>query len=629
VVRFSLLFVVFLHFSLQAQEAEQLRLKFLKGTENKLNLASKLREIYIDESPDSLFSLGSNLVNEGLNQDNQSWIIFGKMIIGNFYYYKNKPEISLNYLLEAEKYYKKRNDLEKLSDVQNLIGMALVLKLEYNEAANYFIKSLTSSDGLGEDNQKYMGQINLADVYFRQEKYELAESEVLSFLHKAQKQNLSQAQRKGNEFLAKVYLAKGEADLAKEYARKAFKFAMENPSKFGKANAYTNLAITYFESGEDNLALLNFQKALEIRLETKQARLISEAYFNVGEWHFYMEKYKEAIPHYETALKYAQENEYLVEEADALRQLSACYKALGNYQKALEISENYIKKMRTIHKKNQEKDIDFQRLAYELDVNERNFLQKKREDKITSRMEQEQYRGKVIMLGFAVLIILLIVFYIFQQISNRFKKNKSQDPGLTKDEIFELQVLSSKMDKINQFVDNQSKKHTFKDAHLIGAYYVLSIHSTKQFCISLSYSNIENHLIVSHIKKHFIQTEDELKECLLKLSFIPQKSWEVFSIELSNHDMHIHSILGELVFIDFTEKKSIILQTKSLKLNDFMLTKSSYSYLLESNKSIDNLYTQLAYLEELSSETASTILTDKYSDLISSNNFQGILFKED
>lgn len=602
--------------------------KKLNSQSNKVEIASKLREIYQDESIDSLFGIGKFMLKEGINQDNQSWIIYGKLLMGNYYTHKIKPKLGLDYLQQCEKYYSKRQDYLVLADVQNLIGLNYLYLTEYDQAANYFVKSLNTAEELGPDHELYMGQLNLAEVYIRRGKYDMAESEGLSYLDKSKQKGLLQGQRKAYDVLTKIAIQQGDFEKAKTYAQQSFELSSKQHSKAGRANSYTNLAITYFESGEDQLALENFQKALTLRLETKEPRLISEGYFNLGEWHFYLERYKDAIPFYEKSLQVALENDLLVEISDAHNQLAACYKALGDHKKALQSMEEYVAKIKLIQRNNQNKDADFQRIAYELDVEERMLEQKKREDKINERVLEEQDRARFIVIGFSIIGIAFLVYFIFQRLNTSlFSKNTV----VKKDsEVADLRLVRASLNRVEHYVDQLGIQHSvFEGLTGIGKAVVYELNPDVKIWLPLKFGSIENFLIHDYFQKSKgVFTSVELfLEGLKRLNFVHFSEFECVKVEKRNGQLDVQVV---------QESTHVFPQEKRMEINDrihlekylLMLSHVGYQNLSQDHKKED-FKKQSDLLISMNPKLAKTLLEETWLEELNKGSLHILYYKSE
>lgn len=492
-------------FSFFAQEIEALRKELIENPETRIQTATKLKDIYADLSNDSLYALGSYMLNQGIKDDHMATIYFGKLTLASYYNYAGKTELSIKYLTDCINYYGKKGDFEKLADAQNQMGIAYIYNTQYNQAANWLIKSIKTAEKLGEDNESYMAQLNLSEVYLREGKLDLAESEILSFIKKTKKQKLRQGLKKGYDYLAKTYMQKGDMPLAIAYYKKALDLALVNKSKTGKANAYNNIAIAHFEQGELQLSLDNFKKALELRLELNEPVQISESYYNLGDWNFYQGFYDEALKYYRISLDIALKNKLTKEIADAYNIISECYKMKKDFKKALEYKELYIEQLQVMHKKNQVKEIDMQRAAYEIEREEQLLNQKKRENKIQNRVESEQDRGKIIVIAFSLVVGVLLIFYIFLLAKNSRKKTPIVENEVELATHADHQIQESKWNRIEYFIEKTQRDRREQTPnlpsfiHTVEGMQWIRVNENKFICYEATISVLEKHIFHTYL----------------------------------------------------------------------------------------------------------------------------------
>lgn len=519
-------------FSFFAQDILALRKELIENPETRIQTATKLKDIYADLSNDSLYALGSYMLNQGIKDDHMATIHFGKLTLASYYNYAGKTELSIKYLTDCINYYGKKGDFEKLADAQNQMGIAYIYNTQYNQAANWLIKSIKTAEKLGEDNESYMAQLNLSEVYLREGKLDLAESEILSFIEKTKKQKLRQGLKKGYDYLAKTYMQKGDMPMAIAYYKKALDLALVNKSKTGKANAYNNIAIAHFEQGELQLSLDNFKKALELRLELNEPVQISESYYNLGDWNFYQGFYDEALKYYLISLDVALKNKLTKEIADAYNIISECYKMKKDFQKALEYKEMYVEQMQIMHKKNQVREIDLQRAAYEIEREEQLLNQKKRENQIRHRIENEQDRGKFIVIGFSLVVGVLLIFYIFLLAKNSRKKalktlENEEEPEIQPD----FQMQASKWNRMEYFIEkNQlsvadSLEETSVFLKTIEGMDFLKFQENKFVCFEIGASTLEKYIFKNYLQQHLNAgtTDEQLIELFENQNLVDSK----------------------------------------------------------------------------------------------------------
>jgi tetratricopeptide (TPR) repeat protein len=387
----------------------EIRKEFYSKEENRLQNGIKLRDFYLDESPDSIYNIGSFLINQGIKFENMSWLNFGKLIISSYYTKKGKAEISIENLKSCMIYYEKKRDYEMLADAQNLMGVASLYQLKNKEAINWFIKSLENSEKLEAENQSYMAQINMADAFVRLKAYESAEKETFSFMEKVKKQKLNKGLRRAYDMLAKICFATNRAEEGGEFYKKSFELAYENGDKLGLSFATNNMAIAHFEKGNLDKTRSFFEKALSLRKELNNPALICESYFNLGEYYFAIEKYNDAIQYYNFSKKLAEKFNLLSENSDATQRLAACLEMKGDFKTAYQISVEFGNLQSDILLKMKQDDSEINEKYRELRDNEKKLKQKIRENQLQKRIQKSQRLNLIVFVLVGFLFLLIIV----------------------------------------------------------------------------------------------------------------------------------------------------------------------------------------------------------------------------
>jgi tetratricopeptide (TPR) repeat protein len=392
----------------------EIRKEFYSKEENRLQNGIKLRDFYLDESPDSIYNIGSFLINQGIKSENLSWLNFGKLIISSYYNKKGKAEISIENLKSCMLYYEQKRDYEMLADAQNLMGVASLYQLRNNEAINWFLKSLENSEKLELENQSYMAQINMADAFVRLKDFDSAEKETFSFMEKVKKQKLNKGLRRAYDMLAKICFATKRLDEGIAYYKKSLDLAHENGDKLGLSFATNNIAIAYFEQGDLEKTLSHFQKALKLRKELNNPALICESYYNLGEYYFFNEKYNDAIQYYTYSKKLAEKFNLLNENSDATQQIAACLEMKGDFKTAYQISVDFGNLQGEILLKMKKDDKEINQKYEELRDKEKKLKQKIRENQLEKRLENAQ-RLNLIVISMCVLSFGVLMFFYFKK----------------------------------------------------------------------------------------------------------------------------------------------------------------------------------------------------------------------
>lgn len=611
-------------------ELAKLRKELHNHPQTRMQTAARLRDIYSDMSADSAYVLGNYLLKQGIEDDNQPLMIYGKLILGGYYNTEGKTDISISYLNECIDYYTRKGDMEKLADAQNLLGIAYIYTSEYNKAAGWLVKSIKTAEKLGPDNESYMAQLNLAEVYIRENRLELAESEVLSFIDKARKQKLMRAIKKGYDYLAKIYMHKGDMALAITYYEKALELALKNSSKTGKANAYNNIAIAHFETGDLDLSLENFRKALQLRIELDEPLGISESYYNLGDWNFYQDKFDEAIKYYKISLDVASKNNLTKEMSDAYNMISEAYKAKGNYKEAYDHLQKHLELVNVMKEKNQVREIDLQRASYEVEREEQRLRQKKREENMQNRVETEQDRGRIIVIGFSLVVGLLIISYFFLLARNHKGEDRpvpeSSSPG-----DHEARIRESRWNRIEHFLSGAAPREgetvPFPDRlRLVGNIQVLPLPGGNVIFWEAPVSRLENFILRDYLKNRIQEgiPPEALIDRLQEQKLVDAEDFACGLISGNGQDISVSGKNGLL--IQGQDKMSFLTENQNtLKPFTIVISEKLKNELVASAQ-WDKFTEQSEMILKMSSPMAIQTLEDCWKEMLERENLGMLLF---
>ncbi len=412
----ALIFVSIFACNFQSQDnLNSIRHEFYSNEENRIQNAYKLRDFYLDESPDSIYNIGRFLINEGIQKEQNSWLNFGKLIISSYYNKKGKTKISKENLQKCIHYYQRKRDFELLADAQNLMGVACMFESHNREAINWFLKSLQSAKNLEAENQSYMAHLNISEAFLRLENYYSAEKEAISFLQKVKKQKLNKGLRKGYYLLARIYFATERKKESFILLEKCLNLAYENGDKVGLSLAINNIAIAYVEDGNLEKAESYFVKALKLRMELNEPSFTCESYYNLGELNYLKENYDKAINYYSKSRDLAQKSHLIKENADAVKSIGECYEMKNDFKSAYLnfvdynlLQEELMSQLKKDENRFEENYSKFKEKEFLLD-------QKKREDELQKRVNSA---NNLVLIMFA-LTVLILGFVLFSKISTK------------------------------------------------------------------------------------------------------------------------------------------------------------------------------------------------------------------
>ncbi|MFN5418393.1 MAG: tetratricopeptide repeat protein [Flavobacteriia bacterium] len=411
------IFVVCLTYFAQSQLISTVRKSFYSFDKNILKNASILRDFYLDDSPDSIYNIGSYLIRKGFQNENQAQINYGKLIISSYYYEHGKAEVSIENLRACIQYYERRKDIENLADAQNMMGLALMYQEKNKEAISWFLKSLNNAQKLPEDAESYMAQINMVEAFYRLNLFESAEKELESFIDKVTRQKLNKGLRKAYQLKSKICFATERISEGIAYSKKSLQLAFQNGDKLGLSFAQNDMAIAYFQEGNELEAKKSFEKSLQLRKEIGNFPIICESYFNLGEYYYFKEDYSKAIQYYDSSFQLALKNKLLQEQVDALERIGECYSKSNSPQKAYEFMAKFAETQRELIQKIKADNVEIDTDLRNFRDSEQELNQARRERELQKRIVKSE-RNTFWMLILTVIVISLSILFLLKSRKN-------------------------------------------------------------------------------------------------------------------------------------------------------------------------------------------------------------------
>lgn len=363
------------------------------------------------QTPDTLILYLQKAQTIALNEktDTIRGEIFFKM--GRYYYTIDSFESSKNYLKKAE--YLLKNNRSK-TYLTTLIGLGVVYNKLHNKDSTFYYKEKSLQQSI-----LMQDTLSIADAYnnLAFEYYYSNEKSALQKAHKYYKKALHFYTKLGIEearFYINYATSTPNKNEAKEYFNKAKKLLKNNHK--GLIRLHIAKGNYYYDNKIFNNSFNSFKKAntLILKYAPKNQNLLS-SFLGMGGTKTLLKEYNEALTYLSIPLQRYNELSSF-NKINLLNDLTICYKATGNYKKALKF---YTKK--TILKDSLA-TLDNQKKLTEFDIKyksaEKDSKIALQQLKITQQKKQQTYW---IIGG---LIILIGIIIIFQHLNNKHKRKK-------------------------------------------------------------------------------------------------------------------------------------------------------------------------------------------------------------
>ena len=447
-------------------------------TDSLLNLISKAEpheqiKYYIElsqyqESPDSALFFLEKAQDIASKENNEKQIAEINIQLADLYNYSLElHQKALHLYSEAEKYYKKVNDKEKLLHIYQTKGYIYEKTSDFDNAGKYYLSALKL---IGDDNQLQKARVlnSLGTLYFNQKnvdgaleywKQALEIVDTLNF-----KKGISAILTNiGNAYLE--YYTEDDTSTfhyleeAKNNYFKALKISEELKDSVAIYYKYTSIANLYITKKSYNLALAFHKKAYHIAQTTKNSYNQVQSLINISSVLYQEKKYLKAEKFLKQAEKISLENDYKLLLQKIYGSLYSINKKLKNYDDAFYYSEAYDSLLTTIYDSTIAKNFSENEKKYNYELREKENLKLKAQNAI---QEERNAKQRVYILGMSAGILLLITlaFVILRGYQQKRKANEllTIQKQQIEEKNEELTILNDRIAKQRDLVEAQKNQ---------------------------------------------------------------------------------------------------------------------------------------------------------------------------
>ena len=202
--------------------------------------------------------------------------------IGVIYYYQGDNVKALEYYLKSLKIAERTgNKLRRMSMLNNIGAIYGLKKSTYDKALFFYLQALPLCEELGDKDGLGGISVNVGDIYFQQNKDELA----LFHFNKALKAYGSNSEGSPNAYnaIGKLYLKQGKHELALNNHFQGLNIAKKLNDKFKIAESFIGIANVYVKKDDYKSALNYYKQAEQPALEINATNLQFELYKHLAE----------------------------------------------------------------------------------------------------------------------------------------------------------------------------------------------------------------------------------------------------------------------------------------------------------------------------------------------------------
>lgn len=321
--------------------------------------------------------------------------------------------------------------------------------------------------------------------------------------------------------IAICYMKQGNSIKALEYADESLRITEKNGEKSSTADIFNTLGLIFREQGDIKKALMYFKKSYNIFKEIGLAEATARELINIGDLYRRQKDNPKALNYLTKGLDLSQEInniEYIKRAAD---QLTTVYKQTGNYQKAFEHYQLYIKMRDSLDSKANQKAVINNQLKYEYEKEALQLKQQQTEKEVAIKLQNQAQlqRKNYWLFGSLAVLALFIISGVFIYQNTKQKQRAAAQQAI----VLEQKLLRSQMNPHFIFNALNSIKH-----------FVLKNESQQAGEHLTDFSRLMR-LILESSRKELIALEDEIHilESYLKLERLQKNNSFTYTIQLS------------------------------------------------------------------------------------------------
>lgn len=381
--RLLVLTLLFITFSLQAQDAE----------------ADSLKQVLNHQVQDT------NRVNTLLRL---AWIIRN-----------DDPVAATSYSNQAVALASKLNYQKGKAAGLSTLGVIQYRQGNLTAATDYHQQALHIREQIGDDNGVARSEINLGNIYTDLHDTAQAMAYYMHALNILEKSNDIERQAIVCLDIGGLYLAENNNELAGVFCNRTYQLGLKLDDNLLQAQALNNAGVAYQNLGSNDSAMWAYSTSYQLATDLNDKVMMVDAGQNVGNVYRSRKEYAEAIRWHNDMVVLAEEMGYVQGLADLYQQLAADYQASGNYKLAYEAQVKFKNYSDSIY--NEDNATRMADLTSKLE-SERKDLEVRRLELELSNENQLKRQGKLFVIAGLIIFALVAAVIVVALITRSNRK---------------------------------------------------------------------------------------------------------------------------------------------------------------------------------------------------------------